>query len=173
MKLLRVKKEWRKTSITLVPLLFLGLILLISGTGKLPGQAEFADVLLQSFWGPTMGFLIASLLPWAEVVLGVALLLWIFPRIAAILTLPLVLGFIANNSWALSQGMDKFPKCGYCFGIFEEFFGAVSPLQSLIIDIALLIAALLIILFHPGGFLSFRPWFLRWKRKVAYDKTSS
>ena len=155
------KEGMAKTSVTLASMLFLGLTLLVSGTGKLPGQTEFADVLLQSFWGPTMAFLIAHLLPWAEMLLGVVLLLRIFPRIAAILSLPLIAGFLANNSLAISQGLEKFPTCGYCFGIFEEFLGAPSPLQSLYIDIALLCAAIIIIFFQPDGFLSFRPWFIK------------
>ncbi|GAI31338.1 unnamed protein product, partial [marine sediment metagenome] len=45
------------------------------------------------------------------------MLLGVFPRIAAALSLPLVAGFMANNAWALSQGMEQFPHCGECFGI--------------------------------------------------------
>jgi len=114
-----------------------------------------------------MAFLISELLPWAEVVLGVAILLWIYPRLAAILSLPLIGGFIASNSWALLQGMEEFPECGYCFGFFEEFIGALTPMQSLWIDIALLVAAVIIIVCHPHGFISFRPWFLKRKEGVA------
>lgn len=123
-----------------------------------------------------MAFLISELLPWAEVVLGAVLLLWVFPRLAAVLTLPLTVGFIASNGAAIGAGMEEFPECGYCFGIFEEFFGAVSPLQAMGIDIALLVFALIIIFCHPGGFLSFRPWFLKFfKRKAVTvsDKADS
>jgi len=160
-----VKRKWRKSSITLVPIILLGLILFVSGAGKLPGQVEFMDVLLGSFWGPTMAFLISELLPWAELVLGVALLLWVYPRIVAILSLPLILGFIASNGAALGAGMEEFPECGYCFGVLEKIFGAVSPVQAMGIDIALLVFAIIIIVCHPGGFVSFRPWFLKFFKR--------
>jgi uncharacterized membrane protein YphA (DoxX/SURF4 family) len=147
------------------PQLFYGFVFIISGTGKLPGQAEFADVLLKSFWGPAMAFLIAHLLPWAELFLGIALALNIYPRLAALLGIPLIGGFIANNGWALAQGMDKYPACGYCFGVFEKWIGSVSPFQSLMIDLVLLASAFAIVFFHPDPYFSFRPWVLR--RKVA------
>ena len=83
--------------VTLGPTIFLGLILLVAGTGKLPGQAEFIDVLLKSFWTPPLAYFIGYCLPWVEVTLGVLLLIGVFSRIAAALSLPITAGFIANN----------------------------------------------------------------------------
>jgi len=143
--------------------LFLGLTLLVSGSGKLPGQAEFIDALLQSFWTPQVAYFIGYCLPWLEVVLGVLLLFGVFPRIAAGLSLPLTAGFMANNSWALSQGIGQFPQCAQCFGIWEEWLGSISPLQALGLDVVLFCLALIILLFHPGGFLTYRPWFIKRK----------
>jgi uncharacterized membrane protein YphA (DoxX/SURF4 family) len=143
--------------------IFLGLTLLVSGTGKIPGQAEFIDALLQSFWTPPVAYFIGYCLPWAEVALGVLLLFGVLPRIAAGLCLPLIAGFMANNSWALSQGIEQFPQCGHCFGIWEEWLGSISPLQALGLDIVLFCLALIILLLHPGGFLTFRPWFIKRK----------
>jgi len=159
----QVEGRRQRALVILGPRVFLGLTLLIAGSGKLPGQAEFIDVLLQSFWTPPVAYLIGYCLPWAEVVLGVLLLLGVFPKIVAALCLPLTAGFMANNSWALSQGMEQFPECGTCFGIWEELLGAISPLQALCLDIVLFGLALTILLFHPGGFLSFRPWFIKRK----------
>jgi len=139
----------------------LGLTLLVSGSGKLPGQTEFIDILLQSFWTPPVAYFIGYCLPWVEIILGVLLLVGSLPRIAAGLCLPLIAGFIANNSWALSQGMEQFPECGQCFGILEEWLGAISPLQALSLDIVLFCLALIVLLFHPSDFLSFRPWFIK------------
>ena len=93
------KKSW----VVLGSSIFLGLTLLVSGSGKLPGQAEFVDALLQSFWTPPVAYFIGYCLPWVEVALGVLLIIGVFPRIAAGLSLPLTAGFMANNSWALSQ----------------------------------------------------------------------
>jgi len=167
----RVKSGWQRVVVSLGPGIFLGLVLLAAGSGKLPGQTEFIDVLLKSFWTPPVAYLIGYCLPWAEAILGVFLLLGVFPRIAAGLCLPLTAGFIANNSWALSQGMEQFPQCGHCFGIWEEFLGAISPLQALYLDIVLFCLALIIVLFHPGGFLSFRPWFIKRKERM-HDETN-
>jgi uncharacterized membrane protein YphA (DoxX/SURF4 family) len=152
-----------KRSVILGSSIFLGLTLLVSGTGKLPGQAEFIDALLQSFWTPTVAYFIGYCLPWVEVALGVLLLIGVFPKIAAGLSLILTAGFMANNSWALSQGIEQFPQCAQCFGIWEEWLGSISPLQALGLDIVLFCLALIILLLHPGGFLTFRPWFVRWK----------
>jgi len=157
----KVKSGWQRALAVLGPSIFLGLILLVSGSGKLPGQAEFIAALLQSFWTPPVAYFIGSCLPWVEVILGVLLLLGVFPRITAALCLPLFAGFMANNAWALSQGVEQFPRCGHCFGIWEELLGAISPLQALSLDIVLFCLALIILLFHPSGFLSFRPWFIK------------
>ena len=93
------------------------------------------------------------------------LFLGLFPRIAAIISLPLTAGFIANNSWALIQGIDKFPECAYCFGIWEELLGALSPLGALILDIILLGLALAILLLYREDFWKLQPWFIRLKRR--------
>jgi len=159
----QVKSRWQRLLITLGPGIFLGLVLLAAGSGKLPGQAEFIDTLLKSFWTPPVAYLIGYCLPWVEIILGVLLLLGVFPRIAAALCLPLTAGFMANNAWALSQGMEQFPQCGECFGIWEKLLGAISPLQALCLDIVLVCLALVILLFHPGSFLSFQPWFIKRK----------
>ena len=147
--------------------MLLGLTLLVSGTGKLPGQTEFVDALLRSFWTPAVAHFVGYCLPWVETGLGVFLLLGLFPRIAAALCLPLIVGFMANNSWALINGVEKFPECAYCFGIWEEFLGTLSPLGALVVDIVLLGLALIVLLLHQEDFLAFQPWFIRRKEKRA------
>ena len=159
----QVKGGWRRSGVVFGAGLFLGLTLLVSGTGKLPGQAEFIDALLQSLWTPALAYFIGYCLPWVEVTLGVLLLTGSFSRIAASLCLPLTAGFMANNSWALSQGIEQFPQCDHCFGVWEELLGTISPLQALSLDIMLFCSALIILLFHQGGFLSIRPWFVKRK----------
>ncbi|GAH13960.1 unnamed protein product, partial [marine sediment metagenome] len=52
----------------------LGLTLLVSGSGKLPGQTEFIDVLLQSLWTPPVAYFVGYCLPWVEIILEVLLL---------------------------------------------------------------------------------------------------
>ena len=159
------QSNWQRNLIAWGPSIFLALTLLASGTGKVPGQTEFIDALLQSFWTPATAYLIGYCLPWVEIALGGLLLLGIIPRIVAALCLPLTIGFIANNSWALSQGIKQLPTCAYCLGKWEELLGAMSPLQALHFDIVLFCLASVILLFHPSRFLDFRPWFI--KRKGA------
>ena len=119
------KTGWQRNLVTLGPIIFLGLTLLASGIGKaltfgeLPGQLEFIDVLLGPFYTPTTVYFIVHCLPWAEIALGVLLLAGVFPRIAAALCLPLTIGFMASNSYALSQGTEQFSTCGHCFGKWE------------------------------------------------------
>ena len=161
-----LKTGWQRNLVVFGPSIFLGLALLASGSGKIfgqtiSGQTEFIDILLQSFWTPTMAYLISYCLPWAEIALGVLLLLGVFSRIAAALCLPLTFGFMASNAWALSQGIEQFPACAYCFGKWEELLGVMSPLQALCFDIVLFCLAIVILLFHPSGFLNFRPWFVK------------
>jgi uncharacterized membrane protein YphA (DoxX/SURF4 family) len=155
-------KRWQRILVVFVPCILLGLTLLVSGIGKMPGQAEFADVLLGSFWNTTTATLISHVLPWVEVALGAVLLLGVFPRLAATLTLPLLVGFMTNNIWAISKGMEQFPDCG-CFGIFEKMFGSITPAQALGMDIVLLLFAVAIIVFHPARYLSFGSWFAKRK----------
>ena len=163
----QLKTGWQKNLVTLGPSMFLGLILLASGTGKvlifgeLPGELEFIDILLGPFYTPTTVYLIVHCLPLAEIALGVLLLAGVFPRIAAALCLPLAIGFMASNSYALSQGIEQFSTCGHCFGKWEVLLGAMSPLQALCFDIVLFSLALIILLFHPSRVLHSRPWFIK------------
>jgi uncharacterized membrane protein YphA (DoxX/SURF4 family) len=139
----------------------LGLVLLFSGTGKVPGQTEFIDNLLRTFWTPAFAYFIGHVLPWVEVLMGAALVLGVLPRLVAALCLPLTLGFMFNNGWAIMQGMEYFPQCSYCFGFWEDMTRVLSPMESLIIDIALFVLALLVVVLHREGFFKFRPWFMK------------
>lgn len=157
------KGDWRRDLIALGPSTFVGLTLFISGVGKIPGQTEFVDLLLKSLWTPTMAYLIGHVLPVGEIILGLFLVFGIFPRIAAGLCLPLIIGFMASNSLAISRGMEEFPSCG-CFGVWEVLFGIVTPMQAMVLDVVLLLLAVIILLFHPTGFWHFRPWLIKkWK----------
>ena len=156
------KGDWQKDLIALGPTTFLGLTLFISGVGKVPvrAQTEFADILLKSFWNPTMASLIVEVLPWVEVVLGLFLVFGVFPRIGAALCIPLSIGFMANNIVAISRGVEAFSSCG-CFGVWEELFGMVTPVQALGYDVVMLALAVIVVLFHPTGWRHFRPWIIK------------
>jgi uncharacterized membrane protein YphA (DoxX/SURF4 family) len=159
-----------RSIVSLVAGILLGLIFLISGSGKtfgfgeMPGQTmQFIGAILPDAWlTPGVAYFIGDIffpyiIPWAELFLGILLLIRIWPRLFAAVSLPLIIAFIANNSWYISQGKTKFTSCE-CFGIWEEMFGTMTHLQSLSLDIVLLALALTIIFVHPSGFLSSPPW---------------
>ncbi|MGD9116162.1 MAG: hypothetical protein PVJ61_03160 [Dehalococcoidia bacterium] len=162
--------RWKWIVIIVVPCVLLGLMMLVAGIGKLPGlsdlgtfpgQTEFFDVIFGPIW-PTVAFFINNILPWLEVVLGLALVLSIYPRIAAIVTIPLLAGFMTSNIWAIAHG-ESFGSCG-CWGIFESVFGNTTPIQALGMDIVLLFFAVLIIFYFPAPFLRFQSWFKKTER---------
>jgi uncharacterized membrane protein YphA (DoxX/SURF4 family) len=169
--------------VSLVASILVGVTLIVAGTGKaigfgeVPGQTvEFiGDVLPAAFINSTTVFIIYEIFipyifPGAEIILGIFLLIGFVPRLAAVICLPLTLAFMSNNIWSISQGLDKFPEC-VCFGIWEKLFGGLTPVQALGYDIGLLVLAVVIILLHPGVFLSSREWLTKPFRKMAADNS--
>jgi len=127
--------------------IILGLILIVSGLGKLPNQAEFlATILSKSFLPPLLAHLVSRWLPAIEVALGSLLI-------------------IAHNSWVIYQGLGYEP-CG-CLGILDRFLqGKFSTINALYMDIGMLALVLIILLCYPGKFFAIHPWFLR-RGKIA------
>lgn len=177
----RAKTHHRtRLTICLVAAILLGLTFLMSGSGKIigfgemPGQTiKFLHVVIPApLLTPAVAAFIGDvflpyIIPWIELCLGVILLLGIWPRLIAIIGLLLSTAFMVSNSWLISQGMEKFSSCE-CFGIWEEIFGTLTPLQSLCVDIGLFALALTIILLHPGGFLASPAWAVKLdKRRQA------
>ena len=159
--------------ISYIACLIIGFVMLVAGTGKLigmgqmPGQTEFLDKFIPDFLltPETAQFIgnifIPYMLPVIETVLAVLLIVGLWPRLMAIIVIPLTLGFMANNLWTIGQGIDKFPDC-VCFGAWETITGArFTPTQSLYIDIGLFVLAIVVIFIHPGRFLSSQFWFTR------------
>jgi len=163
-------RQRMRSIVSLVACILLGFIFLLSGSGKIfafgemPGQTmQFIGAILPDAWlTPGTAFFLGDIffpyiIPWTELCLGIFLLLSIWPRLFAAISLPLIVSFIVNNAWYISQGKMRFTSCE-CFGIWEEMFGTMTHLQSLSFDIVLLALALTIIFVHPGGFLSSPPW---------------
>ena len=145
--------------------ILLALIFLVAGLGKLLGQSAFLLEISSWIISPRIAHLIATLLPWTELVLGTCLIIGIAPRFMACLSAIPVLSFISHNGWMISQGLGYEP-CS-CLGIFEQFFlGDISTVDALIIDIVLIVLALLIYFLYPYRFFSIRPWFYQRKEPV-------
>jgi hypothetical protein len=142
---------------------FIGLMFVSAGFGKLPHQGEYWGLLLSDYSNSIMLLrlidIVKQWLPWMEIVLGSLLIAGIASKIAASFSSFLILGFIANNIWMISQGAGREP-CG-CFGKFEAFLGTLSAENALCMDLGMLVLILIIFLYYPGNFFSIRPWFLQ------------
>ncbi len=169
--------------ISLVAGILIGLTFLASGTGKIIGAEEvpaqvldfISNFLPHVFITPaTLSFLldifIPHIVPWTEFILGVCLLIGFLPRLMAVLCLPLLSAFLGTNLWAITQG--GYATCASCFGIWEEYFGSLTPVQALIYDLALFAFAILIIIFHPGKFFTSRPWLANLGERQKLDATT-
>ena len=156
--------------------ILIGLTFLASGTGKVLGLEEvpaqvvdfISSVIPDIFLTPATVYflfnvLIPYILPWAELVLGCLLIIGFMPRLMAVLCLPLILAFGGTNVWSIIQG--GYTRCASCFGVWEEIFGSLTPVQSLIYDIVLFALAMVIIVFHPGYFFTSRKWLVNLVRK--------
>ena len=157
--------------ISLAASLLIGLVFLASGSGKLlaphetPAQiVDFvSSVTPQVLLAPWMlDFLyyvfVPYVIPSAELLLSIALLLGFVPRLAATLCIPLLVAFASTNVWAILQ--VHYATCASCFGIWENIFGHLTPIQSLTIDSILLLLALTVIVLCPVNFLSSRKRFM-------------
>lgn len=152
--------------IAFVASILLALVFLTSGVGKLMGQSAFLLAVPATYiLGFEVSNFIATWLPWLELVLGLCLLVGIFPQIAAGISTLLVAAFILHNGWMIGQGLGYEP-CG-CLGIMDQIFGGkLSTIGSLYVDIGMVALALAVYFCYPGGLLNTRPWFLRWREIV-------
>jgi len=156
-----------KEIVSLIAGLLIAFTFIASGTGKLFGDMEtpaqamafINAVLPEAFLTPLVidfiyKILVPYIFPWAELVLGVALLAGLMPRLAALFTLPMLAAFMGTNIWAISTG--EYSQCASCFGIWEKIFGHLTPYQSLGIDFVLGLLAMCVIFLQPGRFFSNR-----------------
>ena len=150
--------------------IFLGIILIVAGLGKLLSEAEsFKSIFnpFPDFLAPFFSQAVYSWLPYLEVVIGVALIAGVLSRLMAVFSLVLVAGFITNNSWLVSRGLGYEP-CE-CFGVLERIVHVeLSAVGALYLDSAMLVLALAVLFWHRGRFLNMRPWFLK-KAKGARE----
>ena len=141
----------------------LGMVLIAAGIGKLALHTEAFRV----FYTPHETFVPQVLadaaelwLPPVEVAVGLLLVLGVASRLAAVVASGLVVAFIANNGWLLSQGLGQ-ESCG-CFGILDTLSSAgLSTTGALYMDIGMLVLGLVVVFLYPRGFRSVRPWFLK------------
>jgi uncharacterized membrane protein YphA (DoxX/SURF4 family) len=145
--------------------ILLALVFITSGVGKLMGQSAFLLQISTYIISPGAAAMLVNVLPWLELVLGLCLLVGVFPQIAAGISAMLVAAFIMHNSFLISRGLGYEP-CG-CLGVMERIFGGnMSTITSLYVDIGLAVLALAVYFCYPGRLLNARPWFMRWREIV-------
>jgi len=141
--------------LTLATRLTLGAVFIFSGAMKLPHLAVFVGEVNKYHILPySLAQIYAFALPGVEVAVGLLLVLGLFLRFSAAVSILITISFVIAKSVALAQGMGIAP-C-WCFG-------PARPLmvtQSLALDFVMLALACQI-LFHRGEFLAMGPWLSR------------
>ena len=113
-----------------------GVVFLIAGVSKLPMFSELADFAVAYEILPmAMARAYASLLPWLETAIGICLIMGIFVRFFALVSIPIVISFIIANAKFLISSADVGCPC------FGELIN-VNHKVALGIDAVLLIGAL-------------------------------
>jgi uncharacterized membrane protein YphA (DoxX/SURF4 family) len=151
-------RDWAGISASII----LGLIFLAAATGKFfaTHQLLATEIHLQMFMTAQMASLVSNTVPWLELAFGLLLIIGIFAKLAAALSLPLIAGFIFTNGWLIAHGLSYEP-CG-CLGIVEKLLNVkLSTLDSLVFDIILLALVAVVLAYYPDKFIKRQPWFVR------------
>lgn len=150
-------KEGYRYWISVFAIIFLGVIFIVAGAGKLlagsKGFEPFGPLtfLPQSFVeGIGIGF------PYIEVIIGGLLILGIAVKFAASFSALLIVGFMASNILAIYLGHGAEP-CGGCFGV----AGGLSAVSALIIDGIMAAMVAVIAVCYQGSFFNISPMVLR------------
>jgi uncharacterized membrane protein YphA (DoxX/SURF4 family) len=143
----------------------LAVVFIVAGVGKLMGQSAFLLTVSTYVLSPQFAAMLATWLPWLELVVGLCLLVGVIPQIVSGVSILLIASFILHNAWMIVNGFGHEP-CG-CLGLMERIFGGnMSTTTSLYVDIGLLVLALAVYFCYPGRLSNVRPWFLRWREIV-------
>lgn len=164
-----ISNRWLLFALRLV----LGGIFIAASVSKLQHQAEFVDTvssygLLPATLAQFYGFAV----PWVELFIGCSLILGIFSRFSAAISIPLTISFVIASSYRIINPVGD--SCG-CFG---ELFALSHP-ASLSMDAAMLFMAL-IMLFNKAEeeFLSIGHVLSRYnpvseiRRRLVFEKAS-
>jgi|CXWL01.1.fsa_nt_gi uncharacterized membrane protein YphA (DoxX/SURF4 family) len=120
-------------SIGLVARLIVGGALVYAGAIKAAGPAEEFALVIGAYQvlPPDMALTLATFLPWAEMLIGWALLLGFQLRVAGISACALFGGFLFALATVVLRGI-QLPNCG-CFGDAVHF----TPAQAFLVDAVL------------------------------------
>lgn len=127
--------------------LAVGAVLVYAGAGKAAAPAEEFAVVIEAYGliPPSQALAVAGLLPWAELLIGWALLLGVRARGAALAAGGLFAAFLLALGSTLARGVPL-PNCG-CFGDAVHF---TLP-QALAFDALMLLLCVAAFRCGPGG----------------------
>jgi len=145
--------------------IILGLIFIASGIGKIIDPTAFRNTLLKTAllsWN--LSVILAYVIPWLELVLGICLALGIMLKPAAGVSFVLIMGFIAQNILMIKMKLTE-DNCG-CFGGLEQILELEKQLHlsaqgALYMDVIMLILTLIILFGYTGIFFTLKPWFIQ------------
>ncbi|MBM3132514.1 MAG: DoxX family membrane protein [Chloroflexi bacterium] len=138
----RIGRFFANSYLHLALRLFIGGLFLLSAVSKLPHHTEFEAVVKDYDLLPdALATAYANALPWAELLVGVYLVLGVLIRPSAAVSILMGLTFLTANVSAIGRGAEH---CGNCFGD----VWSLPVWEALVIDIALLIAASLLLFMY-------------------------
>ena len=141
--------------------IFLGIIFTVAGLGKLFYQTETVEFFVFSEYLPAaLARVVYIWLPRLEILVGLMLISGVAARFVAAVASGLIAGFIASNSWLLSQGLGEEP-CG-CFGMAERIAQLkLTTMGALYLDVVMLAFGITVLVCYQSNFFELSPWFLR------------
>lgn len=114
-------------------LISLAFVLIFSGIGKLVVSPGLDELWFAPFVSESMASVFVAVLPFFEIIVGILLAVRLKLKIMAWVAMLLILGFISNNVWLISEG-KALETCGECLGWGIDTW----PIGSLYIDLLML-----------------------------------
>jgi len=137
--------------------LVLGVIFIFACIAKFVDMTGFINAVAgYGILSDSLAHIYGYIVPWVELFVGCSLIFGVFVRFSAILSIPLVISFIVAGSYALVNAIGG--SCG-CFGTFLT----MSHSASLILDVLMLFASVVIVFNKSQDFLSIRQLLQRFK----------
>ncbi len=145
-------KLLRSRALHAIVAIVVGLVFLYAAHEKIERPEDFARAIYHyqivgpnQYLPPILANLEAVVLPWVEVLVGVALVAGFWRRESALLTGVMLVVFIGAVSSTLIRGID-IENCG-CFSL--DAHGRAAGLKLIVQDAALLLGTILLAFFPP------------------------
>jgi uncharacterized membrane protein YphA (DoxX/SURF4 family) len=131
----------RNKGVLLALRLVLGGLFVYAGAVKVLEPLDFAqNIRNYQLVGQSLSFVAAIVLPWLEILAGLALILGVWTRSAALVVTGLLVFFVVLTAVTMARGLDV--DCG-CFGSLSRKSGwgvILEDLGMLVLGLALLLA---------------------------------